>query len=180
MGGGQPAWGQGTVSHGLCLGSRACQDLVIRVTWCSGFVFARSGMQFPRQSVPSETEGGGRWVGHLHARCPDTPGSGARPWIVRCLLLYVPGPWSLALGHDVRLTRLALIAWNGLSFASDSKEGNWLVFAEIVPIGWQSTDWHLLFSEVGCVEILQCVICGSISHVPPSAARPGPRGVCKE
>lgn len=145
-----------------------------------GVCFCQVGMQFPRQSVPSETEGGGMWVGHLHARCPDTPGSGARPWIVRCLLLYVPGPWSLALGHDVRLTRLALIAWNGLSFASDSKEGNWLVFAEIVPIGWQSTDWHLLFSEVGCVEMLQCVICGSISHVPPSAARPGPRGVCKE
>lgn len=49
-----------------------------------GVCFCQVGMQFPRQSVPSETEGGGRWVGHLHARCPDTPGSGARPWIVRC------------------------------------------------------------------------------------------------
>lgn len=35
------------MSHGLCLGSRSCQDLVTRVTQCSGFVFARSGMQFP-------------------------------------------------------------------------------------------------------------------------------------
>lgn len=55
-------------------------------------------------------------MGYLYTGCPDTPGSGTQPHIVRCLPLSVSGHWSVALGHDVRLTKLAHVAWNGLGF----------------------------------------------------------------
>lgn len=58
----------------------------------------------------------GGWVGDLHTKYTDTPGSGAQPGIVGYLSLCVLGPWFSALGHNVGLTRLAHVAWNGLSF----------------------------------------------------------------
>ena len=120
--------GKETVSHGLCLGSWACQDPVTRVTHCGYTLSLWVCFCQVRDVVPHPCYSllhlrlrwwwwcVGRWVGNLHTRCPDTRVRelSHREWDAR--FSCVSGPWSLALGHDVRLPRLTHIAWNGLGF----------------------------------------------------------------